>query len=95
MSAFTPAVKWSGEDIEGKGIHTSKNRKGKGMRKVIARIYDHESKKWIDGIPGKFHQWGNACEEFHDGPGNYTIAIIERPGGRIVTALPEDVKFMS
>ena len=64
------------------------------MRKVIVRIYDGESEKWIDGVPGEFHCWGNAYEEFHEGPGNYTIAIVELPGGRIVTALPKDVKFV-
>jgi len=63
------------------------------MRKVIARIYDRGSKQWIDGVPGEFHSWGNAYEEFREGPGNYTMAIIELPGGRIVTAMPEDVKF--
>lgn len=63
------------------------------MRKVIARIYDRDSKAWVSGVPGFFHQWGNAYEEFQSGPGNFTMAIIELPGGRIITALPEDVKF--
>jgi hypothetical protein len=61
------------------------------MRKVTARIFDRESETWIPSISGEFHQWGNACEQ--EGPGNYTVAIIELPGGRIVTALPENVKF--
>ena len=63
------------------------------MRKVIVRIYDRALKKWVDDIPGRFHCWGQAYEEFKAGPGNYTMAIVELPGGRIVTALPEDVKF--
>jgi hypothetical protein len=64
------------------------------MRKVIARFYDTESKKLVAGVPGSFHCWGGAYEEFRDGIGNYTMAVIELPGGRIVTALPEDVQFV-
>ena len=64
------------------------------MRKVIIKFYEDISKTWINCVPGEFHCWGSAYEEFHAGPGNYTIAIIELPGGRIVTTLPENVKFV-
>jgi hypothetical protein len=60
------------------------------MRQVTARIY--QDKKWVQ-IGGVFHQWGHAYEEYHAGPGNYTIAVIELPDGKVVTALPEDVRF--
>ena len=62
------------------------------MRKVIARFWDRATKQRLvaDGL---FHQWGSGYEEFSAGPGNYTMAIIELPGGQIVTAMPEDVKF--
>lgn len=63
------------------------------MRKVIIRFYDCKSTQWIDGVPGEFHCWGGASEELSEGVANYTIGIVELPGGRIVTALPEDVKF--
>jgi hypothetical protein len=64
------------------------------MRKVIVRVYDTKSKQWVDGVPGSFHCWGCAYEELRDGIGNYTMAIVELPGGRIITALPEDVQFV-
>ncbi len=68
------------------------------MRPVSARIWKkaeppEKTGKWV-GAQGIFFQWGNAYEEFREGPGNYTIAIIELPDGRIVTALPEDVRFL-
>ena len=63
------------------------------MRKVTAKFWDTELKKIVQ-VTGDFHQWGQAYEEFHAGPGNYTTAIIELPGGRVVTALPEDVVFL-
>jgi len=63
------------------------------MRKVSAKIYNVLTKQWVQ-ITGNFHIWGAAYEEFHSGPGNYTMAIIELKGGRVVTALPEDVTFM-
>ena len=65
------------------------------MRTVKARIWSKEDKQWIEGVIGRFHQWAVAYEEYHAGPGNYTCAIIELPGGRIVTALPEDVIFLT
>lgn len=32
---------------------------------------------------GYFHQWGIDFEEFSEGPGNYTTAIIEDTSGKI------------
>ena len=64
------------------------------MRKVKVRIWDADTRKWVDDICGAFHKWGDAYEQFEAGPGNYTIAIVELPGGRIVTALPEYVVFL-
>jgi hypothetical protein len=64
------------------------------MKKVIVKIWDSESRAWVPGVSGSFHCWGQAYEEFYAGLGNYTIAVVELPGGRIVTALPEDVKFI-
>lgn len=44
---------------------------------------------------GKFHQWASDYEEFETGPGNYTVALIELPGGTIEKVLPENIKFIS
>jgi hypothetical protein len=64
------------------------------MRKVKATIYNRELKKRIE-ISGLFHGWGVAYEEYHAGPGNYTTALIELADGRVVTAMPEDVIFLT
>lgn len=41
-----------------------------------------------------FHQWGNAYEEFETGPGNFTVAIVELPDGKIVTPDAKDIQFI-
>ena len=50
-------------------------------------------KKVSDGIAA-FHQWGVAYEEFDDGPGNITTAIIERADGTIETPEASMVRFI-
>lgn len=42
---------------------------------------------------GSFHQWGAEFEEFTEGPGNRTIAIVELLNGEIITPLPELIRF--
>lgn len=41
-----------------------------------------------------FHQWGTNYEEFESGPGNYTVAIVELPDGRIVMPVADDIVFL-
>lgn len=41
-----------------------------------------------------FHQWGVDYEEFENGPGNYSVAIIERDNGKIETVRPEMIEFI-
>ena len=43
---------------------------------------------------GYFHQWGSDYEEFETGPGNFTIAIVELPDGRVITAMASDIQFL-
>ena len=43
---------------------------------------------------GYFHQWGINYEEFENGPGNYSVAIIELPDGRVVTPIADDIVFL-
>ncbi len=42
---------------------------------------------------GLFHQWANACEEYSNGAGNYTVALVELEDGTIKEVLPTNVKF--
>lgn len=43
---------------------------------------------------GYFHQWGVDYEEFESGPGNYSVAIVELPDGKIVTPVAQDIEFI-
>lgn len=43
----------------------------------------------------KFHSWGCDYEELENGPGNYSVAIIELPGGSIKLVHPENIKFIN
>lgn len=47
-----------------------------------------------DSEPGLFHQWGVQYEELENGPGNYSVAIIEMPGGTIETQPAHNVRFL-
>jgi hypothetical protein len=42
---------------------------------------------------GIFHQWANGYEEFNEGPGNYTYAIVEQEDGTITEVFPRHLKF--
>jgi len=41
-----------------------------------------------------FHQWGISYEEFEDGPGQYSTAIIEREDGTVENVPVELIKFI-
>lgn len=44
---------------------------------------------------GLFHCWGIEYEEYEDGLGNSTVAIIEMPDGTIENVFPNRVKFIN
>lgn len=66
------------------------------MRKCKGRYGVYENGKWEEKEfeMGYFHQWGTDYEEFESGPGNYSVAIVELPGGKIVTPTPRDIEFI-
>lgn len=41
-----------------------------------------------------FISGGTNYEEFESGPGNYTVAIVELPDGRIVMPVADDIVFL-
>ncbi|HBO6312776.1 TPA: hypothetical protein ACSPMR_005505 [Pseudomonas aeruginosa] len=41
-----------------------------------------------------FHQWGVDFEEFETGAGNYTVAVVERPGGTVELLQPHLIRFL-
>lgn len=58
------------------------------------------SKKWVNGtfepaepFTAMFHQFGNAYEEFENGIGNYTVAIVENDAGEIIEVTTDCIIF--
>ena len=44
---------------------------------------------------GVFHCWGVNCEQSHENYGNFTVGIIEKENGEMVTSIPERMKFIN
>ena len=69
------------------------------MRPVMTMKLIHDSNgRRLEGLDddreGKFHGWGSGYEEFESGPGNYTVAIVEFPDGKIETVMPYFIRFL-
>ncbi|WP_200877274.1 hypothetical protein [Pseudomonas chlororaphis] len=47
-----------------------------------------------DAAEGKFHGWGVGYEEFENGPGNYSVAIVEMADGTVQTLMPWLIRFL-
>lgn len=43
----------------------------------------------------KFHHWGVDFEEFEGGPGNYTVAIVEKKDGVVKSIPAELIQFVA
>lgn len=58
--------------------------------------YNSEIRKFetINFELGVFHQFGSTYEEFENGAGNSTIAIVELPNGQLVEAAVNSIKFI-
>lgn len=56
---------------------------------VVTKEYDYT----VVG-PVIFHQFGCEYEEFESGPGNYAVAIIEHPDGRIENVITNRIQFV-
>lgn len=53
--------------------------------------YEFEKIPWAVGI---FHGFSVEYEELRDGVGNYPVAIVELPGGKVETFLLNLIKFI-
>lgn len=62
----------------------------KTLRPCRATLYEKGQAK---EVIGRFHMWGSNYEEFDNGPGNFTTAIIELDDGRVVICPAETVRF--
>jgi hypothetical protein len=49
--------------------------------------------EWI--YAGVFHEWGVSYEEYDNGPGNFTVGLVEMPDGTIEEVVPSNIKFTS
>ena len=63
------------------------------MRKVKVKDYNNDIKGFVI-VEGVFHQWGYGYDEYEAGPGNYSIAIVELPDGRVIEVPPRHVTFL-
>ncbi len=45
-------------------------------------------------VTGVFHRWGVNYEEFEDGPGNYTTALVEDDDGLVYECVAGSVQFL-
>ena len=70
------------------------------MRKVIVKEYVKINdqglyEKQDDGKGlAVFHAWGVGYEEFGDGAGNFSTAIVERKGGAVESIPVELIQFV-
>ncbi len=72
------------------------------MRKVLVSkfvpkdVEGTQRKKYVLEPFGEalFHQFGCNYEEFENGPGNFTTAVIEWPDGQMENVPVEHVKFV-
>lgn len=63
------------------------------LRRCKGRYYFRSY--WYEFDLGYFHEWGMNYEEFGDiGVGNYSVAIVELPDGRIVMPVADDIVFI-
>lgn len=67
----------------------------------MARMRTCKGRYWTSGSNGHyeefengiFHQWGSNYEEFESGAGNYSVAIVELPDGKVIMTNADDIQF--
>lgn len=67
------------------------------LRRCKGKCNIYENGKWhsLEFGLGYFHEWGMNYEEFvGSGPGNYSVAIVELPDGRIGMPTADDIAFL-
>lgn len=66
------------------------------MRKCKGQYNVYENGQWRtkEFELGYFHQWGCNYEEFESGIGNYSVAIVELPDGRVIMPVADDIVFV-
>ena len=67
------------------------------MRRCKVSMNVRKNGKWVTETfeLGFFHCWGCSFEEFENGAGNYSIAIVELPNGKIIMPMPNEIEFIT
>ena len=63
------------------------------MRRV--KVWKYEKGVMLFDGEATFHRWGCDYEEFENGPGNFTTAVIERDDGTVETPPANWIAFLS
>lgn len=63
-----------------------------GSRKCKGRYW--KTGKYHEFELGYFHGWGSNYEEYENGAGNYSTAIVELPDGRVIMPVADDICFL-
>lgn len=42
---------------------------------------------------GFFHEWGLDSDDSQEGPASFSVGIVETDSGKILTALPQEIRF--
>lgn len=63
------------------------------MRSCKGKYWSNESKHFEKFENGIFHQWGSNYEEFESGAGNYSVAIVELPDGKVIMPCADSIQF--
>lgn len=60
------------------------------------KINIYKNDQWItkEFELGYFHQWGCNYEEFESGAGNYSVAIVELPNGKVIMPSVDCIEFI-
>lgn len=62
---------------------------------TVFKKVQNEQRLWVnvEHGPAQFVCWGQEYEEFENGVGNVTVAVVEFPDGTVDTVLPSLIKF--
>lgn len=67
------------------------------LRRCKGKTSVYENGKWHEETfeLGYFHGFGSNYEDFGDnGVGNYTVAVVELPDGRVVMPVADNITFI-
>lgn len=62
------------------------------MRRVQVFEYGGDG-QYHEPYSGWFHEWGVNFVEFESGPGNYSVALVEKLDGSIDAVFPHMIRF--